>query len=188
MTMHQIVLLGRATKDAEELTSKKDTKFTKLSLAVNEYNSTTKEETSFFYDVLIFGKPSEKALELVKKENKLDLILSKVNKIDNLENKVNKIDLKTDTLEEKVGKIDLKTDNLEEKFNIVWGRIDEKLKLLDKLWVKQLEMDEKINFLVDLCETNNFNTKAHSKILDRHEKQISMIELKVKVLEIKKKN
>ena len=65
--MHQIVLLGRATKDAEELTSKKDTKFTKLSLAVNEYNSTTKEETSFFYDVLIFGKPSEKALELVKK-------------------------------------------------------------------------------------------------------------------------
>ena len=67
MNMHTLVLLGRATKDAEVLTSKAKTKYTKFSVAVNEYNSKTKEEKPYYYDVLVFGKTAEKAVEHVKK-------------------------------------------------------------------------------------------------------------------------
>lgn len=66
-----LFLIGRATKDAEELVSKAEKKFTKFSLAVNEYNFVTKEENATFYDVLIFGKNYEKALEKVKKGDRV---------------------------------------------------------------------------------------------------------------------
>lgn len=67
MYMHQIIVLGRATKDAEVIAKKKKNPFVKVTLAVNEYNATTKEEKVYFYDVLIFGKTGDKALESVKK-------------------------------------------------------------------------------------------------------------------------
>ncbi len=67
--MHQITVAGRATKDSEEFESKNKKKFTKLSVAVNEYGSEKKgtEDKVYYYEVLVFGKSAEKAKELVKK-------------------------------------------------------------------------------------------------------------------------
>jgi single-strand DNA-binding protein len=67
MNLQTIILLGRATKDAESIATKKNTNFTKFSIAVNDFNSKTKEESSSFYDILVFGKQGEAALEKVKK-------------------------------------------------------------------------------------------------------------------------
>lgn len=67
MNIQTLFLLGHATKDAESIASKKKTKFTKFTIAVNEFNSKTKEEKSSFYDVLVFGKQSDTAFEKVKK-------------------------------------------------------------------------------------------------------------------------
>ncbi|CAG0939836.1 Single-stranded DNA-binding protein [Candidatus Brocadiaceae bacterium] len=67
MNMQTLILLGHSTKDAESIKTKKKTSFAKFSLAVNEYNSKTKEERSTFYDILVFGKQAEAALEKVKK-------------------------------------------------------------------------------------------------------------------------
>ena len=65
--MQTLILLGHTTKDAESITTKKKTNFTKFSVAVNDFNAKTKEEKSTFYDVLVFGKGAETALEKVKK-------------------------------------------------------------------------------------------------------------------------
>jgi single-strand DNA-binding protein len=67
MNMHQIILLGRATKDAEEYETKKGKKFVKFTVAVNEYKGPEVEEETYFYDVLIFNKTSETALKNIKK-------------------------------------------------------------------------------------------------------------------------
>lgn len=71
MDIQLIFLVGRATKDAEEYVGKNEKKFSKFSLAVNEYDYLKKEERVTYYDVLIFGKSSEKALERVKKGDKV---------------------------------------------------------------------------------------------------------------------
>lgn len=67
MNMHQIVLLGRATRDTEELTSKDEKKYAKFSIAVNDFKGKSKEERTTFYDILIFGPSVESAVEKVKK-------------------------------------------------------------------------------------------------------------------------
>ncbi len=67
MTSHQIFVVGRATKDAEELSSKAKKKYAKFSVAVNEYLGKDKEEKSYFYDVLVFGKTSKNVAEKIKK-------------------------------------------------------------------------------------------------------------------------
>lgn len=67
MTSHQIFVVGRATKDAEELSSKAKKKYAKFSVAVNEYFGKDKEEKSYFYDVLVFGKSAANVKEKVKK-------------------------------------------------------------------------------------------------------------------------
>jgi single-stranded DNA-binding protein len=67
MNAEHLFIVGRATKDSEELTSKANKQFTKLRVAVNDYNSVTKEESVHYYDVLIFGKTSPKAFEAIKK-------------------------------------------------------------------------------------------------------------------------
>lgn len=72
MNFQSLMLLGHATKDAESISTKKKSKFTKFSIAVNDFNVKTKEEKSNFYDVLIFGKQAETAFEKVKKG---DLVL-----------------------------------------------------------------------------------------------------------------
>ncbi len=67
MNIHQIVLLGRATRDSEELTSKDEKKYAKFCIAVNDFNGKTKEEKTTFYDVLVFGNSVDSAVEKVKK-------------------------------------------------------------------------------------------------------------------------
>lgn len=66
--MQQIILLGRATKDAEILESKEGKKYSRFSLAINEQigKGKKKEEKSFFYNILIFNKTYDKA-DLIKK-------------------------------------------------------------------------------------------------------------------------
>ena len=71
MDIQHIHLVGNATKDAESLTGKNEKKFTKFSLAVNDYNPVSKESTPTYYDVLIFGNGSEKVLDKVKKGDRI---------------------------------------------------------------------------------------------------------------------
>jgi single-strand DNA-binding protein len=66
MNLQQLLLMGRATKDAEVLDSKEGKKYARFSLAVNEYMSKTKESKSYFYNILIFNKTSVNA-EKIKK-------------------------------------------------------------------------------------------------------------------------
>jgi single stranded DNA-binding protein len=67
MHLHQIILLGRAVKDAEEFTTKTGKNFAKFTLAINEYLGKEKDEKTYFYDVLVFGKTAPKAFEYIKK-------------------------------------------------------------------------------------------------------------------------
>lgn len=60
-------IVGRAIKDAEAFSTKKGKSFSKVTVAVNEYKGKDSDEKSFFYDILIFGKSAEVALEKVKK-------------------------------------------------------------------------------------------------------------------------
>ncbi len=71
MDMHHIYLVGHATRDAEEITGKNDKKFSKFSLGINEYNPISKESEVSYYDVLVFGKSSEKVLKEIKKGDKV---------------------------------------------------------------------------------------------------------------------
>ena len=66
MYLQQLLLLGRATKDAEIMESKEGKKYARFSVAVNEYMGKQKEEKTQFYNVLIFNKTLEKA-DIVKK-------------------------------------------------------------------------------------------------------------------------
>lgn len=67
MNMQTLILVGRSTRDAEDFVSKKDKKYAKFSLAVNEYKGKEVEEKTTFYDIVVFGKASEKVTERVKK-------------------------------------------------------------------------------------------------------------------------
>ena len=67
MNMHQIILVGRATKDAEEIKSKSKKSFAKFSLAVNEYRGKDLEEKTYFYEILVFGTGVEGVMKNVKK-------------------------------------------------------------------------------------------------------------------------
>jgi len=64
--MQQLLLLGRATKDAEVLESKQGKKYAKFGMAVNEYMGKEKGSTAYFYDVLIFNKSVPKADRIKK--------------------------------------------------------------------------------------------------------------------------
>ena len=65
--MHQIILVGRSTKDAEEIKAKSKKSFAKFSLAVNEYRGKDLDEKVYFYDVLVFGKGVESVIKTIKK-------------------------------------------------------------------------------------------------------------------------
>jgi len=80
MDFQQIMILGRATKDAEYLTSKDgDKKYGKISVAVNEYHGKEKGEDTTFYDVLIFNKTAEKVAKIKKGNSVLVQGTSKAN-------------------------------------------------------------------------------------------------------------
>ncbi len=67
MNVQLLFLAGRATKDAELMTSKNDKKYVKFSIAINEYNKSSKEEKVNYYDAIILDKTAEKAAEIIKK-------------------------------------------------------------------------------------------------------------------------
>lgn len=66
MNMQQLLVLGRATKDAEVLESKEGKPYARFSLAVNEYLGKDKDERTTFYNVLIFNKTSVNAEKITK--------------------------------------------------------------------------------------------------------------------------
>ncbi|MEI7580060.1 MAG: single-stranded DNA-binding protein [bacterium] len=70
MDFQQLMLVGRATKDAEALESKEGKKFAKFGLAINEYRGKDLDERTTFYNVLIFNKSQER-IESIKKGNLL---------------------------------------------------------------------------------------------------------------------
>lgn len=67
MNVHQLILLGRATRDAEVITGKNKKNFAKFSLAVNEYKGKDTEAKTYYYDVLVFGQTADKVAENIKK-------------------------------------------------------------------------------------------------------------------------
>lgn len=66
MSMQQLIVLGRATKDGEVLASKEGKGYAKFGVAVNEYMGTEKEERTTFYNVLIFNKSHERVQKVKK--------------------------------------------------------------------------------------------------------------------------
>jgi single stranded DNA-binding protein len=74
MDMQKLILLGRATKDAEKIASKSGKGFAKFGMAVNRYLGTDKGSEVTFYECLVFGdKHAEKAAESIKKGDLLTL-------------------------------------------------------------------------------------------------------------------
>lgn len=71
MNMQQLLIMGRATKDAEVLESKEGKTYARFSVAVNEYLGKDKDEKTTFYNVLVFNKTST----AVDKINKGDLVM-----------------------------------------------------------------------------------------------------------------
>jgi single-strand DNA-binding protein len=71
MNLQQLLIMGRATKDAEVLESKEGKKYARFSLAVNEYIGKDREERTTFYNCLVFNKTSDS----VNKINKGDLVM-----------------------------------------------------------------------------------------------------------------
>ncbi len=66
MNLQQLLIMGRATKDAEVLESKEGRKYARFSLAVNEYLGKDRDERTTFYNCLIFNKTSENAVKIIK--------------------------------------------------------------------------------------------------------------------------
>ena len=66
MSMQQLIVLGRATKDGEVLASKEGKNYARFGVAVNEYVGTERQERTNFYNVLIFNKTYER-VDKVKK-------------------------------------------------------------------------------------------------------------------------
>ena len=68
MNMQKLLLLGRATKDAELIEAKSGKPFVAFSLAVNRYLGKERGEETQFYDCVIFTKSDvEKAATTIKK-------------------------------------------------------------------------------------------------------------------------
>ncbi len=68
MNMQKLILLGRATKDAELIDAKSGKQFAVFSLAVNRYLGKERGEEVQFYDCVVFSKKDvEKAGTLIKK-------------------------------------------------------------------------------------------------------------------------
>lgn len=66
MNMQQLLVMGRATKDAEVLESKEGKKYGRFSVAVNEYLGKDREARTTFFNVLVFNKTSENTNKILK--------------------------------------------------------------------------------------------------------------------------
>lgn len=75
MDMQKLILVGRATKDAETISSKTGNDFVVFTIAVNRQLKGKDSEASF-YDVVAFGSESrvQKASEIVKKGDRMLVI------------------------------------------------------------------------------------------------------------------
>lgn len=60
MNQQTIVLMGRATRDGEELTAKSGKEYSRFGVAINEYRGKEKDEEVNFYDVVAFITGSRK--------------------------------------------------------------------------------------------------------------------------------
>lgn len=67
MYLQHLLLLGRATKDPETLTSKNGKIFAKFSIAVNEYMGPKVDEKTYYYNIVVFDTTAPKVIERVKK-------------------------------------------------------------------------------------------------------------------------
>ncbi len=66
MNIQQLLIIGRATKQAEILESKEGKKFGKFSIAVNEFRKDKAESEPTFYNVLVFNKTFENITRIEK--------------------------------------------------------------------------------------------------------------------------
>lgn len=66
MSMQQLIVLGRATKDAEVLASKEGKNYARFAVAVNDYAGADKKERTSFFNVLVFNKSHERADKIKK--------------------------------------------------------------------------------------------------------------------------
>lgn len=68
MDMQKLILVGRATKDAESIAAKSGKNFAVFTVAVNRYLGKDKGEEATFYDCIVFSeKTVEKAAEKIRK-------------------------------------------------------------------------------------------------------------------------
>lgn len=67
MNQQNLILMGRATHNAEILTSKAGKKYAKFGFAVNSFNPKTETSEPTFYEVLGFNQQSITASDSIKK-------------------------------------------------------------------------------------------------------------------------
>lgn len=73
--MNKVVLIGRFTKDPElRFTPGKGTGVTTFTLAVDKYNSATKEKEADFISVVAWGKQAESIANYMKKGSQIAVI------------------------------------------------------------------------------------------------------------------
>lgn len=72
MNQHTLVLMGRATRDAEVLESKSGKEYAKFGFAVNEYRGPEREEATYFYEIVSFSKQPR---ALARKVQRGDILL-----------------------------------------------------------------------------------------------------------------
>jgi len=67
MNQHQLVLMGRATRDAEVLESKAGKEYSKFAIAVNEYRGKIKGGVTSFYEIVGFTAQTKNACRNIHK-------------------------------------------------------------------------------------------------------------------------
>ena len=72
--MNKVYLIGRVTKDLDlQYYGSDERSYVKFTLAVDEYNSTTKEKSSNFINVVAFDRKAEILSQYINKGNKLSI-------------------------------------------------------------------------------------------------------------------
>ena len=126
-------------------------------------------------------------------DKKLDLILTTLNsKIDSLSEK---LDTKVDSVRfEKsldliLKKLDAKADNLnvEMKFNQVFQKLENMERLLNDVWVKQIDMNEQLEIIKDAISSHTTKFEDLGNIIDTHSAKIERLDVRLSILETRKK-
>ncbi|MEB3189054.1 MAG: single-stranded DNA-binding protein [Snowella sp.] len=64
--MQQLLIMGRATKNAEILESKEGKSYARFSVAVNEFVGSDREQKVTYYNCLVFNRNSINAIKIQK--------------------------------------------------------------------------------------------------------------------------